>query len=227
MTEPVPFAEIVAAERRAFALLDAIEAAGVIAAGRTEIDVERDIFAIATHEFGIEEHWHDRIVRSGPNTLLVAGEVGVDRTIGADDIVFLDLGPVFGAWEADVGRTYAIGDDPAKHALCADLESVFDVLKARFEADRDITGETLFEAAVEEAEHRGWRFGGKIAGHLVGEFPYARNPHDRALRRIAPGNTMRMRDPDADGRTRHWILEVHLVSQDGTYGGFYERLLGT
>ena len=30
---------------------------------------------------------------------------------------------------------------------------------------------------------------------------------------------------DANGRVRHWILEIHLVSPDGTFGGFYERLL--
>lgn len=227
MTEirPATFAELVAAERKALALLDAVEAAGIVAAGRTELEVERDIFAIASREFGVTEHWHDRIVRAGPNTLLVAGEAAPDRTIGEDDIVFLDLGPVFGAWEADVGRSYAIGDDPAKHALCADLAVVFDALKARFAADPEITGEQLHAAAHEEAGRRGWRFGGQIAGHLVGEYPYARNPHDKALRRIAPGNSLPMRDPDPDGHPRHWILEIHLVSPDGTFGGFYERLL--
>lgn len=225
MTEPVPFAEIVAAEQKALALLGAIEAAGIVVAGRTELEVERAIFAIASREFGVTQHWHDRIVRAGPNTLLVAGEAGPDRTIGEDDIVFLDLGPVFGAWEADVGRSYAVGGDPVKHALCADLARVFDALQARFLADPDITGETLYAAAHEEADRRGWSFGGRIAGHLVGEHPCARNPHDKALRRIAPGNTVRMRDPDPDGRPRHWILEVHLVARDRDFGGFYERLL--
>ena len=135
-TRPAAFAELVAAERKALALLDAVEAAGIIAAGHTELEIERDIFAIASRDFGVTENWHDRIVRAGTNTLLVAGEVATaDREIGADDIVFLDLGPVFGAWEADVGRSYAIGEDPAKHALCADLPVVFDALRARFMAD--------------------------------------------------------------------------------------------
>ena len=75
------------------------------------------------------------------------------------------------------------------------------------------------------ARRRGWRFGGKIAGHLVGEFPHARKPHNKMFGRIAPGNTMCMRDPDPAGNQRHWILEVHLVSPDGAFGGFYERLL--
>jgi Xaa-Pro dipeptidase len=124
-----------------------------------------------------------------------------------------------------VGRSYAIGDDPAKHALCDDLQVVFAALKARFEADLTLRVKCFTPRRLRERRKAGWRFGGRIAGHFVGEFPYARNPHDQALRRIAPGNIMRMRDPDADGRSRHWILEVHLVSTDGAFGGFYERLL--
>ena len=224
-TEANRLAALFAAERKALDLLDAIEAAGLIASGRTELDVERDIFTIAARDFGVTEHWHDRVVRAGINTLCVAGEAAPDRTISKDDIVFLDLGPVFSGWEADVGRSYAVGNDPVKHALCADLLTVFDAVKARFDADPDITGATLYAAAHEEAESRGWLFGGKIAGHLVGEFPYARSPGDKEPRRVSPGNLTRMRDPDAQGNTKHWILEIHLVSQDRSFGGFYERLL--
>ena len=218
-------AALVAAERKALALLDAIEAAGLIAAGRTEMEVERDIFTIAARDFGVVDHWHDRIVRAGVNTLCIAGEAAPDRVIAGDDIVFLDLGPVFGAWEADVGRSYAVGGDPVKHALCADLPIMFDAVKARFDADPDITGAALYAAAREEAGRRGWLFGGRIAGHLVGAFPHARGPGDRAERWIFPGNVTPMRAPDAAGRPRHWILEIHLVSRDRAFGGFYERLL--
>ncbi|MBW8753619.1 MAG: aminopeptidase P family protein [Sphingomonadales bacterium] len=219
------FAALVAAERKALDLLDAIEAAGLIAPGRSELEIERDIFTIAASDFGVTEHWHDRVVRAGINTLCVAGEVAPDRVIGDDDIVFLDLGPVFGTWEADVGRSYAVGDDPLKHALCADLPIVFAAVKARFAADPDITGAALYAIAREEAERRGWLFGGKIAGHLVGRFPFARSPGTKALRWLFPENLTRMRDPDAQGNPRHWILEIHLVSRDRCFGGFYERLL--
>ncbi len=224
-TQASSFAQLVAAERKALALLDAIETAGLIAPGRTELEIERDIFTIAARDFGVDEHWHDRVVRAGPNTLLVAGEKAADRTIEDDDLVFLDLGPVFGAWEADVGRSYAVGSDPAKHRLCADLPIVFDAVKARFDADPDITGATLYAAALDEAQRRGWIFGGRIAGHLVGEFPCARSPGAQDPRRISPANATRMRDPDAAGNPRHWILEIHLLSPDRSFGGFYERLL--
>ena len=225
MSDDGTFAALLAAEQRALALLDAIEAAGLIAAGRTELEVERDIFTLASRDFGVVDHWHDRVVRAGVNTLCVAGEAAPDRRIGADDLVFLDLGPVFGAWEADVGRSYAIGADPRKHRLCADLPIVFDALKRRFDEDADITGAALYAHAHAEAERHGWRFGGRIAGHLVGRYPHALMPGEKEPRRISPGNTTRMRDPDAEGRARHWIIEVHLVAADDSFGGFYERLL--
>ena len=216
---------LIAAERRALALFDWIEAAGIIAAGRSELDIERDIYEIAVRDFGVASHWHDRIVRAGINTLAIAGETAPDRIVAADDIVFLDLGPVFGDWEADVGRSYVVGNDPEKHRLVADLECVFDAVRRRFSENTDMTGAGLYAAACHEAEKRGWRFGGRIAGHLVGKYPFARSPAGKEGGRASPANIGRMRDPDPLGQPRHWILEIHLVSKDGAFGGFYERLL--
>ena len=216
---------LVEAESKALSLLDAIEAAGLIAAGRSEREVERDIYALAAEQFGVEKHWHKRIVRCGANTLATAGDNPPILTIGGDDVVFLDLGPVFEDWEADVGRSYAIGPDPRKHALCRELPIQFETLKQRFRDDHDITGAELYAFACESAERAGWSFGGEIAGHIVGEFPHARLPGRKQHGHISPENPTRMRDPDAFRRARHWILEVHLVSPDGSFGGFYERLM--
>ena len=88
-----------------------------------------------------------------------------------------------------------------------------------------MTGAELYAHAQHCAESAGWLFGGATAGHIVGEFPHARIPGDKKLYRISPANTQRMRDPDASGQTRHWIIEVHLVDRARTFGGFYERLL--
>ena len=44
------------------------------------------------------------------------------RVIAADDMVFIDLGPVFGGWEADVARSYAVGDDPLWQGVRASLQ---------------------------------------------------------------------------------------------------------
>ncbi|MEJ1976467.1 MAG: M24 family metallopeptidase [Acetobacteraceae bacterium] len=225
MDETLRFAALLAAEKKAEALFDAIETAGLIAPGRTERAVEQDIYALAEQSFGVTKHWHKRIVRSGINTLCIAADNPPILTIGEDDTVFIDLGPVFDEWEADVGRTYVVGNDPEKLRLCSDLEPTFDRLKDYFDGHPDVTGAELYAFAERTAEASGWLFGGAIAGHLVGEFPHARIPGEKDLYRISPDNPTRMRDPDALGQTKYWILEVHLVDRDRTFGGFYERIL--
>ncbi len=218
-------AALIGAEDKALALLDAIEAAGLIAPGRTEREIEKDIYAMAEKDFGVEVHWHKRIVRAGANTLAIFSDNPPILTVQDDDIVFLDIGPVFEAWEADVGRTYAVGADPVKQALVRDQPVIFEAVKAVFDAHPDITGAELYAAAVAESEKRGWRFAGEIAGHVVAEFPHARVPGVKIHGHIRPENPTRMRDPDGLGRERFWILEIHLAAPGGTFGGFYERLL--
>ena len=217
---------LLAAEAKGMALFDAIEAAGIVAPGRSETDLDKDIYTLAERDFGVKTHWHKRVVRAGPNTLCTFYDDPPVRTVGPDDIVYLDLGPVFAEWEADIGRSYALGGDPEKKRLVADLPRGFDIVKAHYEASSDITGAQLYAFAQQVADDAGWLFGGTIAGHIVGEFPHAqRIPGARALHRIAPGNDKPMRDPDGNGDERHWILEIHLVDKARTFGGFYERLL--
>ena len=140
-------AALEAAEVKALAMFDAIEAAGLIAPGRTESEVARDIFALAEARFGVVQHWHRQIVRAGANALTTAADYPDERTIAADDAVYVDLGPVFEAWEADIGRTYAIGDDPEKHRLAADLPRVFERVQQHYRASPDITGAELYAFA--------------------------------------------------------------------------------
>ncbi len=212
------------------ALCDAIEAAGLIVPGKTEQELDDDIYCLAKRDFGVEIHWHKRVVRAGSNTVCIFADNPPPRTIGPEDIVYLDLAPVFEAygekWEADIGRSYALGGDPDKRRLVADLPRMFETVKARRDAAPDITGEALYAFAQAAAREAGWEFGGLIAGHVIGEFPHVqRIPGTREDLRIMPGNTTRLSDPDADGNERHWILEIHLVDRARQFGGFYERLL--
>ncbi len=206
-------------------MMDTIEAAGLVRAGRSERDVEDEIYTLAARDFGVKKHWHKRIVRSGPNTLTIAGDNPPVRLIRADDIVYVDLGPVFEAWEADIGRSYVMGDDARAHALVAELPRQFEKLRDHYCADPSITGAALYAFAQSSAREAGFAFGGKIAGHILSEFAHAHIPGDKALNRIGPDNTKPMSDPDGHGRARHWILEIHLVDAAKNIGGFYERLL--
>jgi Xaa-Pro dipeptidase len=213
------------AQLKAEQLFDEIERRQIIRPGVTEKDVNEAIFALAKDLFGVEKHWHKRIVRSGANTLEQYDENPPNLTIGDDDIVFLDFGPVFEDWEADFGRTYVLGDDPLKHKLRHDIAAAFAEGKQYFHERADITCSQLFAHACSLADKYGWEFGGAIAGHLLGEFPHERIPNDRISLYVHPENDLRMRTPDANGQPRHWILEIHFVDRARRIGGFYEELI--
>ena len=225
MAETIRWAQLSAAEDRGLDLLAAIEAAGLVAPGRTESEVDADIARLASERFGVERHWHKRLVRTGPNTICVFADNPPERVISENDTIYLDLGPVFGEWEADIGQTYAIGADPARNALVAALPEVFAETCAHARSCPSITGAALYAFACQAAEARGYIFGGKIAGHTIGEFSHQTWPGDKDHQRIAPANPTPLSGSDAFGRPRYWIIETHLLAPDRTFGGFYERLL--
>jgi Xaa-Pro aminopeptidase len=213
------------AQEKAVALFGEIGARGLIAPGAGERELSDRIRDLANEMFGLTRHWHKRIIRSGPNTLLPYRENPPDRIIGTDDMVFADFGPIFEEFEADFGRTFVIGDDPVKHRLRDDLPQVFAAGRRAFEADPDITGRLLHEEVARLAAERGWQLGGWQAGHLVGEFPHEKIDGEHAESYVTPANDTPMRRTDGAGRRCHWILEVHLVDQEHGFGGFYEELL--
>jgi Xaa-Pro aminopeptidase len=224
-TEAKRATRLLDAQAKAEALFREVEARGLIAPGENEVDVSDRIRDLAHELYGISRFWHKRIVRAGENTLLPYKHNPPDRPIAADDIVFLDFGPLFEEWEADFGRTYVLGADPGKLRLRDDLATVFAAGRRYFEAEPEITGEQLYAEVVRLSEAAGWEFGNRHAGHLVGEFPHERISGDEVEHYITPGSAEPMRSRDRAGRLRHWILEVHLVDRARGFGGFYEELL--
>jgi Xaa-Pro aminopeptidase len=218
-------AQLVVAEERAEVLFAEVTRRGLVAPGELESQVSDRVRDLGAELFGTRRHWHKRIVRSGENTLQPYQENPPDRRIEADDIVFLDFGPIFAEWEADFGRTYVLGDDPVKHRLRDDLPRLWAAGRAHFEATPEITGAQLYQHVVELAAGAGWEFGGHHCGHLVGEFPHEKIDGELIESYIAPGNTTVMRRTDRVGRQCHWILEMHLVDRERRIGGFYEQLL--
>jgi Xaa-Pro aminopeptidase len=217
-------AALLKAQRKAGELFETIERE-LIRPGITEHALSREIHALAAERFGVRSHWHKRVVRAGENTLRPYSAAPPDLVIRDDDILFVDLGPVFEAWEADFGRTYVLGDDPVKCRLRDSLAPAFDAAKAHFAANPAITGAELYDFACGLAARAGWQFGGEIAGHLVGEFPHERMTGGRVMQNIMPGNHAPIESLDSRGRRRHWILEIHFVDRDRRIGGFYEELL--
>jgi Xaa-Pro dipeptidase len=218
-------AELRHAQGKAEHLFHEIEARGLIRAGVSESRVNADIFALAKELYGITTYWHKRIVRAGKNTLLPYAENPPDLMIGADDILFLDLGPVFEQWEADFGRTFVIGRDPVKLKLKRDVEQAFAAGKQYFEQNPSIRANELFAYAQSLATRAGWDWGGRIAGHLIGHFPHEKISDDKVTLYVHPDSDLEMRSPGEDGRKRHWILEIHFVDRQREIGGFFEELL--
>ncbi|KAG5998807.1 hypothetical protein E4U52_004799 [Claviceps spartinae] len=212
------------AEAKAVQLFDVIER-DLIRPGVHEKDLSKQIYDLGFDLFGIKTHWHKRVVRSGPNTLCPFEENPPDRVIEEDDILIVDLGPVFEAWEADFGRTFVLGSDAGKLKLRDALEPMWHKVKAEYDSNPDMSGEELYDIAVKAAEAEGWVFGAPIAGHIVGSFPHERIPRDKIALYITKGNDKTMNCVGGDGLKRHWILEIHLRDPQGRYGGFFEQLL--
>ena len=112
---------LIEAQEKARALFAEVVAGGLIVPGKLESELSTDIHHLARERFGLRRHWHKRIARAGENTMLGYHDEPADRRIAADDVVYLDFGPVFEAWEADYGRTYVVGSDPVKRRLVADI----------------------------------------------------------------------------------------------------------
>ena len=223
-TEQERAAYLLDAQSKALELFEEI-GRDLIRPGVSEKKLSNEIHELGAKRHGVRTHWHKRVIRSGPNTLFPYAENPPDRILQPDDILFVDLGPVFEAWEADFGRIFVIGDDPVKKQPRDALEPTWKAVKSRFQENPDMTGEELFAIACSTAEDAGWEFGGPHAGHLIGNFPHERIPNDKISLYITKGNNDRMRSVGPDGKKRHWILEIHLVDKSRQIGGFYEQLL--
>lgn len=216
---------LIQAQRHAEELFRLVSEEGLIRPGALESEISTEIHALANRKLGLRRHWHKRIVCSGPNSVLSYYADPPDRRVTDDDCVYVDLGPVFGEWEADFGRTYVVGNDPRKHKVVADIRAAFRAGKALYLREPDLTCGALYDFVNGLAIENGWEFGAPTAGHLVGHFPHEHAPGQPGHLSIRHGNDLRLREPDARGQPRHWILEIHFVDRDRAFGGFFEELL--
>jgi len=139
--------------------------------------------------------------------------------------LFFDFGPVFEHWEADLGRTYVIGNNREKLRLKSDVETCWNLGKEYFDNDPSMTGATLYEYVCDLAKSRSWEFGNEHCGHLIGKFPHERIQGEKTLNYIHPENHTPMNAPDQYGEARDWILEIHFIDPRQKIGGFFEQVL--
>jgi Xaa-Pro aminopeptidase len=215
-------------QQKAIELFKAVEERGLIISGKTEQQLCTEILHIAKTEFGVENHWGKKIVRTGINTLQPYMADPPDLMIAEGDILFFDFHPVFDGWEADLGRTYVLGNDPLKNKIKADVESAWHEANAWYFRQEKLTGAACFSYIVDLTKRYGYEFGNAIAGHIVGHYPHEQpdDPNDLCLD-IHPDNHEDILQLDKKGNKRHWILELHFVDRINNIGAFFEQLLET
>ncbi len=218
--------QLLKAQQNAEKLFQTIEQHGLIVAEKPEKILNDEIYELAFDMFGIRKYWHKRIVRAGKNTLLPYKENPPDLIIQSDDILFFDFGPVFEDWEADFGRTFVLGNDPQKIKLKHDIELAWYEGKKYYEAhSSELTGAHYYHYISSLAEKYGWHFGNIHCGHLIGNFPHERILGDEEQNYLHPNNHSKLSNLDIQGNPRDWILEIHFINKEKTFGGFFEQLL--
>ncbi|MGB4844461.1 MAG: M24 family metallopeptidase [Ferruginibacter sp.] len=214
------------AQKITLELFEAVEKNNLIIAGKSEAQLSLEVCNLALEKFGIENHWHKKIVRAGKNTLCIYPDNPPDRLIQSDDIVVLDFGPIVDGYEADLGRTYVIGSNVKKLKIKGDVENAWYEIQAWFKNQTSLKSSELFQYAVEKATEYGYTFGGEIAGHIVGKFPHEQPLNPKSLELdIHPENHNDIFLLDANGDKRHWILELLFIDKNNQIGGYFEQLL--
>ena len=214
------------AEQKAKEWFRIVEDKGLIVPGKSEQELCNEMVRIATDELGITEHWHKKIVRTGINTLQPFIADPPDLVIQEGDILFFDMHPVFEGWEADLGRTYVLGNDPAKLRIKKDVEEAWHIANDWYFKQPTLTGAQFFNYVDQLTKSYGYTFGNAIAGHIVGPYPHEQpdDPNDLCLD-VHPGNHADIFLRDKQGKERHWMLELHFVDTEKKIGAFFEQLL--
>ena len=91
---------------------------------------ESEILALTKEiylDHGIHRSWHNPYIRFGANTLLTYADKAIeDLTLKEEDIAFVDIGPIFGDIEGDLGRTICFGENKLHKNIIEASESLFE-----------------------------------------------------------------------------------------------------
>lgn len=214
------------AQKTTIELFEAVEKNGLIVPGKSEDQLIAEILDLAEKKFRITDHWHKKIVRAGANTLATYSDNPPNRIIQEDDILFLDFGPIIDRYEADLGRTYVLGNDLMKLKLKNDVEKAWYEIQAWYQQQKKLKASAIFQLAIDKAKEYGWTFTGAIAGHIVGKYPHEQPADPKSWELdIHPENHNDIFLLDANGQKRHWVLELQFIDKEKKIGSYFEQLL--
>jgi Xaa-Pro aminopeptidase len=200
-----------AAQAQAWTAIERLAAA--IRPGRRESEAKARGEAIMA-DLGMGQAWHPLVARFGANTLRVFSDRGgEDLTLADNDIFFIDIGPILLGHEADVGASFAVGNDPEMHACAAAARALWHRV-ADIWNQGAVRGTALYARAQQEAQAMGWHLNLDVRGHRVADYPHP----SRQAGKLA--------DLDGVPTPSLWILEIQIRHPTRDFGAFYEDLLG-
>jgi Xaa-Pro aminopeptidase len=164
-------------------------------------------------QMGMQRVWHRTIVCFGEDTLKKFSEqADPERVLGADDIFFVDIGPVWDGHEGDAGDTFVVGNDAEMQACARAARTLWHEVAARWRLDR-LSGSALYACTAELAESMGWRLNHEIKGHRLSDFPHA-------IYRAG-----RLGDLELCPSIGLWVLEIQIAHPTRPFGAFFEDIL--
>lgn len=179
--------------------------------GMTEKD-GRTLLEKMMDDSGLEKRWHPTKFRMGPNTTKNFRDNSEDYTLQADDIFFVDIGPVYYNHEGDFGETFTVGGDQRLKHLAQSAKAIFYTTQKVWR-EQKLTGQELYAFADNEAKKINLRLNSNMYGHRLGDFPHAVHSKEKL------GNI------DFSPAPTLWVLEIHLIDEELARGAFFEDIL--
>lgn len=164
-------------------------------------------------ELGMRRGWHHIIVRFGPNTtkdFMERSTPGV--VLEANDIFFVDIGPVYGDTEGDAGETFVVGADPDHLRARTEVREIWNLVRDKWFVE-GMTGKELYDFATQTSADLGWRLNLDLSGHRLSDYPHSAH-YDGSLA-----------DVNFRPNPNLWVLEIAIIHPDRPFGAFYEDLL--
>lgn len=164
-------------------------------------------------EMDAAKAFHKPYIRFGSNTTITFGADSVPGVrLGADDIYFIDIAPIWDGYEGDAGDTFVTGSNPEMRRCAADAREIFAAVAELWNGG-SATGAELYGFAQRMAKERGWELNMDLGGHRLGDYSSAEH-YEGPLHEISF-------HPSAN----IWMVEIHIRNPENTFGAFYEDLL--
>jgi hypothetical protein len=164
-------------------------------------------------KLGLDRDWHPVKIRIGSDTLKNFRDQADSKIqIQESDIVFIDIGPIIDHHEADLARTFVIGQEPKYIQLQSDCYTIFQEI-SRLWKTKNLNGQNLYKQAKALASEMGYHLNTAMGGHRLGDFPHALF-YKGALDTF-----------DAPLKAYLWVLEIHIIERDSQMGAFFEDII--